>query len=159
MWSSWFRSLIYWNFLNLLSSTIRHKINILRSLRKKCKRNPSNTNTFKLHSAEIQLESEIQLARCTYESNLVKKFARSNDSKIYKYLKCLCRTNSLPSTIHHGSVTTTTQSNEAGFFNNFFIQFLISALSTAVKIYLLLPLAPSVQLIFLTMTLSKHSLP
>ena len=67
------------------SSTIRLKINILRSLCKKCKRNPSNTNTSRLHSAQLQLESEMQQVSCTYEFNLVKNFAHSNDSKIYRY--------------------------------------------------------------------------
>ena len=102
------------------SSTIRHKLNILRSLRKKCKKNPSNDNTSRLHSAQLQLENEIHQARCTYESNLIKKFAYSNDPKIYHYLKSLSRSNSLPSTIHHGSVTATMKSDKAELFNKFF---------------------------------------
>ena len=102
------------------STSNEYTKHILRSLRKKCKRNPSNNNISRLNSAQVQLEDEIRQACCTYESNLVKNYAHSNDSKIYSYLKSLSRSNSLPSTMQHGSVTATTQSDKAELFNQFF---------------------------------------
>ena len=102
------------------NSTIRHHLNKLRSLRKKCRRNPSFNNTSKLSSVELQFQTEILEARCTYESNLVTNFARSNDSKIYSYIRSLTRHNSLPSVVQHGSVTASTASEKAELLNQFF---------------------------------------
>ena len=73
------------------SGPIKHKLHLVRSLRKKAKRVsfPCHREPFPshrehmLHKAETDLQKDILEGKSRFESDLVDKFAFSNDSRIY----------------------------------------------------------------------------
>ena len=65
------------------TSSIRHQINIILSLKKKYRKFPTNTNLAHLNNAEKLLANQISLAKSEYENNLISNFAFKNQSKIY----------------------------------------------------------------------------
>ena len=102
------------------SSNIRHDINCLRTLRKKCKLHPSPASLSKLSRLESLLESKISLAKSTYETNLIHQFATNNSSKIYKHIRSFTGLSSIPTTVEFNSVFGTADSDKASLFNSYF---------------------------------------
>jgi len=68
------------------TSEIRHKLNIVLSLRKKTKSSPSEANTAHLKVVEDQLTHMIHTAKLNFETKLADDFS-SNKSIVYKYLR------------------------------------------------------------------------
>uniref|UniRef100_A0A1X7T752 Endonuclease/exonuclease/phosphatase domain-containing protein n=1 Tax=Amphimedon queenslandica TaxID=400682 RepID=A0A1X7T752_AMPQE len=64
--------------------------------------NLSQHITTPTHLREATLQEEISIARSNYEAALVDKFAFSNDSTIYSYIRNLLRSNSLPYFVSFG---------------------------------------------------------
>ena len=102
------------------NSSIRHQLNRIHSLRKRCKRNPTPDNFLHLSSAELQLHNNILEARSNFESDLVTNFAFSNDPKIYQYMRSFSRQSDLPGVMHLGSRSATSGADKAELFNCFF---------------------------------------
>uniref|UniRef100_A0A1X7TMN6 Reverse transcriptase domain-containing protein n=1 Tax=Amphimedon queenslandica TaxID=400682 RepID=A0A1X7TMN6_AMPQE len=103
------------------SGPIKHKLHLVRSLRKKAKRVsiPSHREHM-LHKAETDLQKDILEAKSRFESDLVDKFAFSNDSRIYKFIRSLVGTHSFPHCMSLGSNSATTDQSKASLFNEFF---------------------------------------
>ena len=102
------------------SSNIRHDINCLRTLRRKCKSHPSPASLSKLSRLESLLESKISLAKSTYETNLIHQFATNNSSKIYKHIRSFTALSSIPTTVELNSVFGTADSDKVSLFNSYF---------------------------------------
>ena len=96
---------------------IRHKYKCLQSLEKKCVNNPSSSNIVK---ATGDLREEIELAKASYERRLINDFARTNNSRIYKYLGELRRGSDIPSTVHDDVASASASKDKANLFNNYF---------------------------------------
>ena len=62
-------------------SSIRHQINIIRSLKKKYRKFPTNTNLAHLNNAEKLLANLISSAKSEYENNLINNFAFKTNPK------------------------------------------------------------------------------
>ena len=73
-----------------------------------------------LSSAELQLQHDIVLAWSTYETDLVTKFAFSNDSRIYQYIRNLSGQRNLPTVLCHRSAMSTSRAEKAELLNYFF---------------------------------------
>ena len=73
-----------------------------------------------LSSAELQLQHDIVLAWSTYETDFVTKFAFSNDSRIYQYIRNLSGQRNLPTVLHHRSAMSTSRAEKAELLNYFF---------------------------------------
>ncbi len=102
------------------NSTTRHLINRVRSSRKKAKFNPSVTNISKLEKEEQDLCDQMEIAKSTYEAQLVDEFAYNNNNKLYKYIKSIQNNNSLPIAMHLNSHTGISDQDKASLFNQFF---------------------------------------
>ena len=90
-------------FPKWFTSDIRHDINCLRTLRKKCKSHPSPASLCKLSHLESLLETKITIAKSTYETNLIYQFATTNSSKIYKHIRSITGHSSIPPTVELNS--------------------------------------------------------
>ena len=73
-------------------SAIRHQLHRVHYLRRWYRKHQSPMRSSQLSSAELQLQHDIVLARSTYETDLVTKFAFSNDSRICQYIRNLWAT-------------------------------------------------------------------
>ena len=98
---------------------IRHKLNCLRTLRRKVKLHPTPSNASKLSHAEQELQSLMETTKSAYESNLI---ANKNMKAIYSYLKQLSSTNSAPIHVYTNDSTQPTCNHleTAECFNKFF---------------------------------------
>ncbi len=101
-------------------STTRHRINRVRSARKKARLHPTTNNTNKLETAEKELISHMIVTKANYETSLVNEFASSNCNKIYKYIRSTSGADGLPSAMHNESTSVTSDLDKATLFNNFF---------------------------------------
>ena len=102
------------------TSSIRHQINCIRSLKKKYHKSPTDTNLIRLNNAEKLLANQISLAKSEYESKLICDFAFRNQSKIYKYIRNVKKSTSIPNAVYFGEASATDDVNKATLFNKFF---------------------------------------
>ena len=99
---------------------IRHQVNCVRSLKKKYHKSPTNANLTRLNNTEKLLANQINSAKSEYESRLINDFAFNNQSKIYKYIRNIKKSTSIPNTVHFGEASATEDVNKAILFNKFF---------------------------------------
>ena len=97
--------------------SIRHQVNCVRSLKKKHYKSPTNTNLTRLNNTEKLLANQISSAKSEYESKLIKDFAFNNQPKIYKYIRNIKKSTSIPNTVHFGEASTTEDVDKAILFN------------------------------------------
>ena len=81
---------------------------------------PIPYEVFTTFLCELQLQHDIVLARSTYKTDLVTKFAFSNDSRIYQYIRNLSGQRNLPTVLRHGSAMATSRAEKAELLNYFF---------------------------------------
>ena len=99
---------------------IRHQVNCVRSLKKKYHKSPTNANLTRLNNTEKLLANQINSAKSEYESRLINDFAFNNQPKIYKYIRNIKKSTSIPNTVHFGEASATEDVNKAILFNKFF---------------------------------------
>ena len=109
---------------------IRHQIKCLQTLRRKHKLHPTEHTTARLNSAEVNLENSIKQAKTNFEANLINNFAFNNESKIYKYIKSLSKSDSIPLTVFFQENVATRDIDKANLFNQFFFSIFTSNLSS-----------------------------
>ena len=100
--------------------SIRHQVNCTRTLKKKYNKSPTNTNLIRLNNAEKLLANQISSAKSEYEGKLISDFAFRNQPKIYKYIRNIKKSTSIPNTVHFGKASATNDVNKAILFNKFF---------------------------------------
>lgn len=99
---------------------LRHQIKCIRTLKRKYAKSPSEQNRIRLQTAEKCLNDEISLAKSVYESKLIHDFSSTNQSEIYRYIRSLTTSHSIPSTIYSGSSSALDDHNKATLFNQYF---------------------------------------
>ena len=102
------------------NSEIRHHINCLRTLRRKCRCHPTPHNLTKLNLYESDLQKRIIAAKTSFEMNLIQNLSQRNNSKIFKYISSVSGHGSIPPTINLGSSTATSDFEKATLFNTYF---------------------------------------
>ena len=102
------------------NSSIRHHLNCLRTLRKKYKRNPSESKLKKIISCEVALQKEMSSAKALYETVLIKSFGPNNPSKIYRYIDKVTGHNSIPISVSYKSTSASSDLEKASLFNKYF---------------------------------------
>ena len=102
------------------TSNIKHQINCIRTLRKKKVRFPTNYNTNCLLEAELCLSKDIAQAKSNYESKLIQDFASHNQPKIYRYIRNLRKSDSLPPSVSYDNNVASEDHARALLFNTFF---------------------------------------
>ena len=100
--------------------SIRHQVNCIRSLKKKYYKSPSNTKLKHLDNAKKLLANQISSAKSDYERKLINDFAFKSQSKIYKYIRNIKKSTSIPATVNFGEASATDDVNKAMLFNEFF---------------------------------------
>ena len=100
--------------------SIRHQVNCVRSLKKKYNKFPTNVNLTRLDKAETLLANLISTAKSEYENKLINDFAFRNQSKIFKYIRNIKKSSSIPGTVCFGEARATDDAHKASLFNNFF---------------------------------------
>ena len=101
------------------NSSIRHNSNRVRTLRRKYNKHPSKQNETKLVNLESQLQAEINIAKADYESTLISNFS-NNNSKIYKYIRSLTNSSSIPCSLYYNSTVANSDLDKASLFNKYF---------------------------------------
>jgi hypothetical protein len=83
---------------------IRHSLNVIRSLKRLIKKNPTPHRLEKLSLLEHSLQAQLQTAKQEYETRLINMFYH-NPEKLYNYLKHTSSSHSIPQIVHHQSIT------------------------------------------------------
>ena len=78
---------------------IRHHLNCLCTLRRKCRSHPTAHNLSKLLRLESNLDGNISSAKSRYETDLILDFANSNCNNIFKYIRSISVHNSIPPSV------------------------------------------------------------
>ena len=98
---------------------IRHQINIIRSLKRSIRINPTPHRIAKLSMLENNLQSLIDTTKHAYETRLTVTF-HHEPRKLYSYLKHTSSSQSIPHAVHHKSITYNTPTDKARAFNDYF---------------------------------------
>ena len=101
------------------NSEIRYYIKQLCTLRRKCNKHNTANNVAKLKSLESLLSAKVSAAKSDYETDLVASINNKN-SLIYKYIRSITKSSTIPSTVFHDSTSATTDVDKANLFNQFF---------------------------------------
>ena len=99
---------------------IRHRLNCLRTLRRKYRTHPTVHNLSKLLLLESNLDGDISSAKSRYETDLILDFANSNCNKIFKYIRGISGHSSIPPSVKLCSAFATSDLDKASLFNKYF---------------------------------------
>ena len=101
------------------NTEVRHRLNCIHTLRRRCKKHPSPTITAKLAEEETKLLHLMEKTKSDYESKII---ASRKPAKLYSYLRHLSSSGSFPSQIYTSpeSSPTTSPLETAETFNNYF---------------------------------------
>ena len=102
------------------NSVIRHRINCIHTLRKRCLQHPTPYNHSKLKNLENLLQKDLIAAKSTYEKNLIELCSKGQSSKNFKYLRSLSSLGSIPTSVSLDSSTAMLDQEKATLFNTFF---------------------------------------
>jgi len=102
------------------TSEIRHIIKRLRTLRRRYKLHPSQNILDTIASLEDTLQSKISSAKLDFESSLISNFASTNNTKIYKHLKSISKSNCMSITVYLDSNDASTELDKAKSFQSLF---------------------------------------
>jgi len=97
-------------------------------LRRKLSKHPANNNKIKYNNSSNLLQAKISSAKDNYESNLVASFTNTINSKIYKYIRSLSKSNSIPPMMRLNCIFANTDSDKANIFNDYFYSVFTQAL-------------------------------
>ena len=98
---------------------IHHRINRIRTTRRKFRLHPSESLHSRLSLLESSLVSLISIARSTYEKSLLNTFF-TNSRPLYHFLRCLTGKASIPNCVVLNSVSTSDPHSRTMLFNSFF---------------------------------------
>ena len=98
-------------------SEIRHQLNRLRTLRRRCRSHPTPHILDKLQLYETNVQNRLIAAKTSFEANLIQQ---KNNSKIFKYIRTVSGQGSIPSSIGFESISASTDFEKATLFNIYF---------------------------------------
>ena len=103
-----------------INPTLKHQINKLRSLRRRLKSSTNKAALLRLYQEEQFVIKSYSAAKAAYEFQLIRNFAYSNNSKIYRYLRNLTHSSDIPPCISHYSLMATSDKDKSCLFNQYF---------------------------------------
>ena len=80
-------------------SELRHLLNCLHTLTRKCHHHPTPHILSKLRALESDLQLKLIAAKTSFETKLIQGASPKDNSKIFKYIRYVSRQKSLPPTI------------------------------------------------------------
>ena len=102
------------------NSVVRHRINCIRTLRKRCLQHPTPYTHSKLKNLENLLQKDLIAEKSTYEKNLIESCSKGQSSKNFNYLRSLSSLGSIPTSVSLDSSTAMLDQEKATLFNTFF---------------------------------------
>ena len=99
---------------------LRHLSKCLQSSKNRFSKHPTTHLQHKISNLELAYRSKILQAKSNYESHLIHSFAGSHNARIYDYIRSLSKTSTIPSSVILENCSTTSDSEKAELFNNFF---------------------------------------
>ena len=102
------------------NSGIKHELNRIHTMRRKCQLHPTPNNKSKLTTAEAHLQLRMSNAKMDYESALINNFAFSNNSKIFNYVSSLSKNNQSPTAMYYNGHCSSDSFEKAQMFNKYF---------------------------------------
>jgi len=102
------------------TSHLRHLIKCLRTLQRKYSKYPTPNNFQKLVKAQCSFQDASKAAKCEYERSLVHNFASNRDLRIYRYMKQLTKSHTLPPELYFDNKVANTDYSKAELFNQYF---------------------------------------
>ena len=104
----------------MFNPQIRHHIKCLRTLRRKTKKHFTESNLKRLIYAEDTLLNLIFKAKLDYESDLINSYIQSTNPNIFRYIKNLTKSHSLPTSLHMDLIVFEEDFDKANAFNEYF---------------------------------------
>jgi hypothetical protein len=100
---------------------LRHLSKRLRSAKRRFNKHATPHLQLKINNLESEYRIKILLAKSNYESQLIQTFAGSHNSKIYDYIRTLCKDSSIPLLfLLIANSNATAYTDKAELFNTFF---------------------------------------
>ena len=99
---------------------LRHLSKCLRSIKKRSSKHATPHLQHKINDLESEYRSKTLLAKSNYESQLIQSFAGSHNSKIYDYIRTLCKNSTIPPIVSLNNSNATSDTDKAELFNTFF---------------------------------------
>ena len=101
------------------NQSIRHRINRVRTLRRRSKKHPTAANIARLSEMELALQEDIVSAKTSFISQLASTF-HNQPRKLFSYLNGLTKSKFVPKTLVHNSEPISDPQKIAELFNKFF---------------------------------------
>ena len=92
----------------------------LSTQRRAYRRSPTPHNLSRLQQAEEHFQENITQAKSNYESSLINNYAFGANSVIYRYIRSLSKSKSIPSTVYLGTSAAMCDKSKAKLFNLYF---------------------------------------
>ena len=102
------------------NSDVRHHLNCIRTLRRRCFLHPTIHNSSKLQMSETQLQHKMLAAKASFEADLIQESSPKNISRVYRYINSITRHDTIPPTVSLDSHIATSDIEKANLFNTFF---------------------------------------
>ena len=74
----------------------------------------------RLHQAEEEFQHNTTTAKSTYESTLINKYASSSDPAIYRYIRAITKSGTIPPTVYLDNTSASSDESKASLFNQYF---------------------------------------
>jgi len=102
------------------NSDIRHHLNCIRVLRKRCISRPTIHNSSKLQLSETQFQHKMLAAKANFEAELILNSSPNNISRVYKCINSITRHDTIPQNVSLDSQMAISDIEKANLFNTFF---------------------------------------
>ena len=81
------------------NSDIRHHLNWIHTLRKRCISHPTIHNSAKLQLSETQIQHQMLAAKANFEAELILNCSSNNISRVYKCINSITRHDTIPQNV------------------------------------------------------------
>jgi len=99
---------------------LRHQLKCLHTLRRTCKRSPTNHNTTRLKLAEDSFQHNAAEAKSSYEAELITNFACTSNPAIYHHIRSFTKSATIPPTVYLDATSASSDTARANLFNQYF---------------------------------------
>ena len=98
------------------NSDIRHHLNWIHTLRKRCISHPTIHNSAKLQLSETQIQHQMLAAKANFEAELILNSSPNNISRVYKYINSITRHDAIPQNVSLDSQMVTSNIEKTNLF-------------------------------------------
>ena len=74
----------------------------------------------RLHQAEEEFQHNATTAKSTYESTLINKYSSSSDPAIYRYIRAITKSGTIPPTVYLDNTSASSDESKVSLLNQYF---------------------------------------